>query len=140
MDDEGYYIVLDITLPEGAEGLVAGIYPVDDSYEYPYQTVTAGIYDEESAYPSFAAVLGEEGIENIWWIVAGEVIVDEELNITVDAVNSLGREVVALLAAPGESAVETTKVAGAAVKSIENAMLIIERNGVRYNVMGQVVR
>lgn len=139
-DDEGYYIVLDITLPEGATELVAGTYPVDDSYEYPYQTVTAGIYSEESAYPSFAAVLGEEGIENIWWIVAGEVVIDEDLNITVDAVNSLGREVVALLSADGGDAVETTKVDNAAVKRIENATLIIERNGVRYNVMGQVVR
>ncbi len=39
-----------------------------------------------------------------------------------------------------QTAVENTTVGGAAVKSIENAMLIIERNGVRYNVMGQVVR
>ena len=45
-----------------------------------------------------------------------------------------------LLKISEKTAVETTKVAGAAVKSIENAMLIIERNGVRYNVMGQVVR
>ena len=131
---------MDIVVPEGAEGLVAGVYPIDDSYEYPAQTVTAGLYSQEGAYPSYAGIVEGESLTNIWWIVAGEVIVDAELNITVDAVNSLGREVVALLAAPGESAVETTKVAGAAVKRIENAMLIIERNGVRYNVMGQVVR
>ena len=39
-----------------------------------------------------------------------------------------------------ETGVETTKVADKAVKFIENATLLIERNGVRYNVMGQVVR
>lgn len=39
-----------------------------------------------------------------------------------------------------ETGVESTKVADKAVKFIENATLIIERNGVRYNVMGQVVR
>jgi len=38
------------------------------------------------------------------------------------------------------TAVENSSVAAKSVKRIENAMLIIERNGVRYNVMGQIVR
>lgn len=143
-DEEGNYIILDITLPEGATGLVAGIYPVDDTYEYPAQTVTAGIYEEEVFYPSFAATLveqeGQMYLDKIWWIVSGQVEVDEDLNITVDALNSLGKEIVAVLSGNPQTAVETTKVADRAVKFIENAMLLIERNGVRYNVMGQVVR
>lgn len=99
-DEDGNYVVLDITLPEGATGLVAGTYAVDDSYEYPYQTVAAGIYYEDIIYPSYAAVLNDDKIEKIWWIVSGQVVIDEDLNITVDAVNSLGKEVVAVLTAP----------------------------------------
>lgn len=38
------------------------------------------------------------------------------------------------------TAVENSSVAVKSVKRIENAMLIIERNGVIYNVMGQIVR
>lgn len=145
-DEEGNYVILDITLPQGAEGLVAGEYAIDATYEYPYQTVTAGYYDaeQESVVASFAATLVEdEGqlyLDKIWYLVSGTVTVDEDLNIEVEALNSLGKQVNLLLAAPDETGVETTKVADKAVKFIENATLIIERSGVRYNVMGQVVR
>ena len=145
-DEEGNYVILDITLPQGAEGLVAGEYAIDATYEYPYQTVTAGYFDaeEENIYPSYAATLveieGEQYLDKIWYLVSGTVTVDEDLNIEVEALNSLGKQVNLLLAAPDETGVETTKVADKAVKFIENATLIIERNGVRYNVMGQVVR
>ena len=38
------------------------------------------------------------------------------------------------------SAVENTEATVKAVKTLENGMLIIEKNGVRYNVMGQSIR
>lgn len=38
------------------------------------------------------------------------------------------------------TAIDNTAVEGKAVKSLENGMLIIEKNGVRYNAQGQIVR
>ena len=42
--------------------------------------------------------------------------------------------------AGGATAIDNTAVEAKAVKTIENGMLIIEKAGVRYNVMGQVIR
>ena len=38
------------------------------------------------------------------------------------------------------TAIDNAAVEGKAVKTIENGMLIIEKNGVRYNALGQVIR
>ena len=43
-------------------------------------------------------------------------------------------------AAPSATAISNTAVEGKAVKTITNGMLIIEKNGVKYNVMGQAIR
>ena len=153
-DDDNNYIILDITLPEGATGLTAGTYNVvvveDD--EYPYQSVTAGYYyndeDGEGAEPSFAAVYAEDGesYANIWYIVSGTVVVDENSAITVNAKNSKGKDVKAVLAEEAEpdeddpTVVESSVVATKAVKTLENGMIVIERNGIRHNVLGQIVR
>ena len=107
-DNNNNYIILDITLPENAESLVAGTYNVVvvENDEYPYQSVTAGFYyddeDDGGIYPSYAAVTSGEDLEKIWYIVSGTVIVDENLAITVNAKNSLGKSVKAVLAAKGE--------------------------------------
>lgn len=42
--------------------------------------------------------------------------------------------------APSATAISNTAVEGKAVKTITNGMLIIEKNGVKYNVMGQAIR
>ena len=43
-------------------------------------------------------------------------------------------------AAPSATAISNTAVEGKTVKTITNGMLIIEKNGVKYNVMGQAIR
>lgn len=145
LDDDMNYIILDITLPTGATGLVPGVYTIDDTYDL--KTVHSGIYDEDyGIIPSYAAVLVEEEgelmIDNIWWIVAGTVTIDDELNITVEATNSLGKIVkVYLTAESGDpTAITNTAIDTKAVKTIENGQLIIEKAGLKYNVMGQQIR
>lgn len=140
-DANNNYIVLDIMVPEDADGLVAGTYPVDATETYPAQTVVAGIYDE-GVYPSFAAVLASDGenLEKVWYIVSGTVVIDADLNITVTAKNSLGKDVKATLAGPKGTGVEKNNVAAKAVKTIENGMIVIELDGVRHNIIGQVIR
>ena len=48
--------------------------------------------------------------------------------------------VINLTYSPKAAAVEMTGVATKAIKTIENGMIVIEHNGVRRNVIGQVVR
>ena len=57
--------------------------------------------------------------------------------------NKSGQQAVALykqVASGSTTALDNTAVEAKAVKSLQNGMLIIEKAGVRYNVMGQVIR
>lgn len=60
----------------------------------------------------------------------------DDLSITYGAI-SYGRFTVTKL---DPTAIDNTEVGNKALKTIENGMLIIERDGVRYNVMGQIVK
>jgi len=141
-DEENYYIILDMTLPDGATEIVPGVYPINNTYGP--QTVYSGIFSATNGIvPSVAATLVEEGGEmyydKLWYIVSGTVTVDNEANITVDAQNSLGRTVKAYLANVKEG-VENTQVNSTAVKTLRDGQLVIEKNGVRFNALGTQVR
>ncbi len=133
-------IALAIFLPQGQTELVAGEYAV--SATPAYGTVYAGSYDN-GFNPSFAATLVEEEgslyYNQIWYLVSGKVTLDENLNITVDALNSNEKTVKATLKAQSQG-IEDVNAAAKAVKSIVNGQLIIEKNGVQYNAQGAVIR
>ena len=145
-DAEGNYIILDITLPENADGLVAGTYPISANYDI--QSVHAGFYspDYSSFIPSYAATLieqdGQYYYNDLWWIVSGTVIVDANLNVTVNAVNSLGSAVTVTLAGQsGESGIEAVELdAQTNAKRLINGNLFIIRDGKMFNGMGARVR
>ena len=141
-EDNDYYIVLDITVPEGASSLVAGQYPVAEDYDY--QTVYAGYYDVTyGIVPSVAATLieqqGEVYYNQIWYIVSGTVTVNADGSIDVAAVNSLGKTITATLQSDA-SAVENVTAEQTSIKRLVEGQLVIERNGVRYNVQGVEVK
>ena len=142
-DENRNYVVLEVNLPENATQLVAGTYEVAvvEDEDYPYQSVTAGSYLYGEPQPSFASVLAEDGetIEKVWYIVYGKVFVKENMDIAIAANNSLGKRL-AIVLHGNSQAVEMTGVATKAIKTIENGMIVIEHNGVRRNVIGQVVR
>lgn len=143
LDENRNYVVLEVSLPENATQLVAGTYEVAvvEDEDYPYQSVTAGSYQYGEPQASFASVLAEDGetIEKVWYIVSGKVFVKENMDIAIAANNSLGKRLAIVLHANSQ-AVEMTGVATKAIKTIENGMIVIEHNGVRRNVIGQVVR
>lgn len=143
LDENRNYVVLEVSLPENATQLVAGTYEVAvvEDEDYPYQSVTAGSYLYGEPQPSFASVLAEDGetIEKVWYIVSGKVFVKENMDIAIAANNSLGKRLAIVLHANSQ-AVEMTGVATKTIKTIENGMIVIEHNGVRRNVTGQVVR
>ena len=103
-DENRNHIELDITLPEATTYLAPGTYPivvVGEDDDYPYQSVTAGSYDEENnkLVPSYAAVWKENGqfIEKVWYIVSGYMFVKENMDIAVSANNSLGKRLACVL-------------------------------------------
>ena len=92
-------IELEVWLPEGATELVPGIYPV--AAEGNLQTVTEGAYDG-GLYGSFAYILNDEGYITVplWFLTEGQVYVNEDGSIYVDALNSYGRAIRSSLAKP----------------------------------------
>lgn len=131
-----------VYLPQGQTTLVAGEYPVAATPAY--QTVAAGYYDAEYAFSgSMAATLIKQGdklyYSQIWYLVSGKATVDANLNITVDALNSNSKLIKANLKAEAQG-IEDVKAAKKATKSLKNGILVIEKNGVQYNVTGQEIR
>ena len=131
-----------VYLPQGQTTLVAGEYPVAATPAY--QTVVAGYYDAEYAFSgSMAATLIKQGdklyYNKIWYLVSGKATVDANLNITVDALNSNSKLIKANLKAKAQG-IEDVKAAKKATKALKNGILVIEKNGVQYNVTGQEIR
>jgi len=135
----GEYLNLELWLPEGADALVAGVYPVAE--EGTPQSITDGSLDTEEGYiyGSFAGILTAQGsISNVWFFVDGTATVNADGSIDVEAVNSYDRVIRCHLAAA--TGVENVEAGAAAVKRMVNGVLVIEKNGVQYNAQGAVVK
>ena len=122
---------------------IAGIYSIEEEIAFvevdvaSEQTVTATEATDlevvclgDGVYSFYMEFVGDDG---------NTYVLDTEVPVLAYNAESEEGEEIELEDDP-ETGVETTKVADKAVKFIENATLLIERNGVRYNVMGQVVR
>lgn len=122
---------------------IAGIYSIEEEIAFvevdvaSEQTVTATEATDlevvclgDGVYSFYMEFVGDDG---------NTYVLDAEVPILAYNGESEEGEEIELEDNP-ETGVESTKVADKAVKFIENATLLIERNGVRYNVMGQVVR
>ena len=119
-------------------GLPAGTYQINDSEAEGTFTASPG-GDDDYDYPCYLGVpADEEGYYNPYYIVSGTVTISAE-GIEVNAKSYFGSTLKLVYNAP-KDAVETTKIAGKAVKTLENGALYLDNNGVRYNVIGQTVR
>ncbi len=138
-DDNGQYISLAFMVPTTATGLTAGSYAISTSGSE--GTVSAGYFEGGYVYPSFAATLtATGGLDKIWYLVSGTVTVDANLNITIAAKNSLNRDITVTLSSGSTTGINNAKAAERFIKVIENGQLIINVNGVRYNVNGARVK
>ena len=138
-----YQLILDVTLPEGATELMPGVYPVAD--EYDNQTVYAGFYDETNGFiPSYAATLveqeGELYFNEIWFLTEGNVTVNADGSIDVEAVNSYGRIIRSHLAAKAEEGIENVVLSEKAQKVVVDGAVYIVRDNKMFNLQGAQVR
>lgn len=135
--ENGEYLVLEISAPE----LVAGVYPIAEESAEPF--VAAGSLDlnEGSISGSFAGFLTSDNKIQIplWCLFAGNVSLNEDNTVDVDAVNCAGAKIVCHLGA-GEQAIDNVDAAVKATKRVVNGQLVIIKNGVEYNAQGAIIK
>ena len=129
----------EITIP-------AGVYPINDSGEYGTVYASPGVMDG-SIYPSFYGILSPNGGITVpcYFMVGGQVVVENvngALKVTIDALNSYDVPAhIVYEADPIGSAIENVTVDTTnASKVVENNQLFIIKDGVKYNIMGSVVK
>ena len=119
---------------EGATSFPAGTYTC--SLKGEEMTVYTGSCDGQYVYVSYFM----DSNYNIWFPFAGTATVDEEGVIVFDALNSYDRTIKVTLNPKTEGVENVAEKATSIEKRIENGMLIIEKNGVQYNVIGNVIK
>lgn len=132
------------------EGLVIpeGTYPISDTYAEGTVLASTGYDADYGAMPSNYCTLVADGgnlyLNECFFMVGGSVVVehvDGHLKITIDAVNSYDVPAhIVYEANPVETSFENIKVSTNASKVVENNQLFIIKDGVKYNIMGSVVK
>ena len=128
----------EITIPEG-------VYPITNTGAAGTVYASPGVQGN-SIYPSFYGVLSANGGITVpcYFMVDGQVVVEKvngALKVTIDALNSYDVPAhIVYEANPVETAIENVTVNTNASKVVENNQLFIIKDGVKYNVMGSVVK
>ena len=126
-------------------GIPAGTYPINDEQDYGTVMSSPGVQGGY-IYPSFYGNMNAQGQITIpcYFMVGGQVVVENienHLKVTIDALNSYDVPAhIVYEADPVGSAVENVTVDTNASKVIEDAQLFIMKDGVKYNVLGSVVK
>ena len=123
----------------------AGTYPITNTAATGTVFASPGIQDG-SIYPSYYGVMHPQGGISVpcYFMVSGNVVVENiegHLKVTIDALNSYDVPAhIVYEANPVETAIENVTVNNNASKLVENNQLFIIKDGVKYNVMGSVVK
>lgn len=151
-------IYLDITAADGSDmisvafimntvdptiTIPAGTYPINDSFAVGSVYASVGVVDG-SIYPSFYGQMNAAGQIKVpcYFMVGGNVVVENvngHLKVTIDALNSYDVPAHIVYEATATS-VENVVVEKNANKVIENGQLFIIKEGVKYDVLGNVVK
>ena len=125
-----------------------GVYPLSDSYEV--GTAMSGMWVEDPTYGGYAmgcyysTLDSEMYIEKLWYMVEGTVTVkknaDASIAIIAEAINSYGVPVKVTYNAKEVTALNNIKIEKTARKVLKNNQLFLVKDGVRYNVLGSVVK
>lgn len=142
-EEDGAFVALQIFVPEGADQLTAGVYPIRAD-ETPQTTLASrGLYGGYATYSIAGYANEHKQFERIWFIVSGNVTVSDEGAIVVEALNSNGGTVRCQLNRRTE-AIENVAddkeqhISGR--KVIREGSLIIEQNGKIYNAQGILIK
>ena len=123
----------------------AGTYPINDTQDYGTVMSSPGVQGGY-IYPSFYGNLNAQGqiLVPCYFMVGGNVVVenvDDHLKVTINALNSY--DVPATIVYEASATAVENIVSGNtnnASKVVENGQLMIIKNDVKYNVLGNVVK
>lgn len=137
-NEDNSYISLEFNVEAGTTELAAGVYSITDTYTT--GTVSSG-YIDGYIYGSFAGFINSNDQISIplWLFFDGTVTVYDNGVIAVNAINTKGSQIECQLGQWPEG-VENTEAEVVATKRIVNGQLVIEKNGVKYNAVGTVVK
>ena len=137
-NEDNSYISLEFNVEAGATELAAGVYSITDTYTT--GTVSYG-YIDGYIYGSFAGFINSNDQISVplWLLFNGTVTVYDNGVIAVNAINTKGSQIECQLGQWPEG-VENTEAEVVATKRIVNGQLVIEKNGVKYNAVGTVVK
>ena len=129
-------------------GIPVGTYPITSDNKMNTILAGQGVSESGSVAPSFYSTLveqdGELYLDKLYFLVSGQAVVEKingKLKMTIDAVNSYDVPVhIVYDATEEETAIENVTVNTNASKMIENDQLLIIKDGVKYNIMGSVVK
>lgn len=128
--------------------LPAGTYPITNTGDYGTAYASTGYNSDYGIMPCAYSTLVEQGgslyLNELYFMVSGNIVVENiagHLKMTIDALNSYNVPAhIVYEADPVETALENVTVDTNASKMIENNQLIILKDGVKYNVLGAVVK
>ena len=130
-------------------GIPVGTYPITSDNKMNTILAGQGVSESGSVAPSFYSTLVEEDgelyLDKLYFLVSGQAVVEKingKLKMTIDAVNSYDVPVHIVYDGTDdvETGVENTVVEDGASKMVENNQLFIMKEGVKYNVLGSVVK
>lgn len=129
-------------------GIPAGTYPIASTPAMNTILAAEGVNAQGQVAPSFYSTLVEQGgqlyLDKLYFFVSGQAVVEKingKLKMTIDALNSYDVPVHIVYDATNvETAIENVTVNNNASKMIENDQLLIIKDGVKYNIMGSVVK
>ncbi|MCR5050766.1 MAG: hypothetical protein K6A36_06735 [Paludibacteraceae bacterium] len=138
--ENGQLASLYFYLPEDATEFLPGEYSITTSSPKAW-TIPAGSVTKGEVEPSYFSGVNKSGnpILPLWFPVEGKAIVDANKKITIEAINSYERTIRVTMS-PKQQAIDHVNADQDAIKRVENGMVIIERNGVKYNILGGIIR
>lgn len=137
-NENGAMIGLDIYIAAGESTLTPGTYTISDSEEP--MTLYPGSCDGSNVYYSFVGYKDAEGyITKMWFPVEGTVVVSEDGVITIDALNSYGRQI-KVTAGQAPEGIENIELTEQAQKVVIDGVMYIIRDNKLFNLQGAQVR
>lgn len=130
-------------------GIPVGTYPITSDNKMNTILAGQGVSESGSVAPSFYSTLVEEDgelyLDKLYFLVSGQAVVEKingKLKMTIDAVNSYDVPIhIVYDGTEGITSIENVTVDTTnASKVIENNQLFIMKEGVKYNVLGSVVK
>ena len=130
-------------------GIPVGTYPITNDNKMNTILAGQGVSESGSVAPSFYSTLveqeGELYIDKLYFLVSGQAVVEKingKLKMTIDAVNSYDVPIhIVYDGTEGiDTSIENVTVDTNASKVVEDAQLFIMKDGVKYNVLGTVVK